>query len=303
LNYKVLECQIIIQIKPLRNFLTSRPVVIIPTHKTTPLPEEVISLEQCQKVLGARDIYLIIPQGMNSDAYKSILPNLKIYEVPAKYMSSHQAYNQLMISPVIFNYFNQYSHILIHEPDVIVFKDDLDFWCAQGFDYIGAPWFEQNKDGAYNLKATGNFGFALLSTHSVNKLFLENPRWYSISMMIRDIFRGLRGKRASLSRALKACGNAGRISGAKDLYKEHCDIFWSYLVPKIAPSFKVAPPQDALHFSWETHLDQCAKLSKNKLPFGIHAWAKHDPNFLKPFFLNLGIPFNPESGNKKAVKK
>jgi hypothetical protein len=284
-------------------FLPYRPVVIIPTHKATPLPEEVLSLRQCQKVLGARDIYLIIPQGMNSDAYKSILPNIKIYEVPAKSMSSHQAYNQLMISPDIFNFFSTYSHILIHEPDSIVLKDDLDFWCAKGFDYIGAPWFQQNTEGAYILQSTGNFGLSLLRTHSISKLFRDNPRWYSATMIIRDIVRGLRGKKASLTRALKACGNAGRISGAKDLYEEHCDIFWSYLIPRVVTSFKVAPPQDALHFSWETHLELCAKLSQNKLPFGIHAWAKHNPNFLKPFFLEMGIPFNIETDIKGVVQK
>lgn len=240
---------------------------------------------------------------MNSDAYKSILPNVKIHEVPAKSMSSHQAYNQLMISPDIFNFFSAYSHILIHEPDSIVLKDDLDFWCAKGFDYIGAPWFKKDVEGTPILEATGNFGFALLCTHSVNKLFLENPRWYTMPMIIRDIFRGLRGKKAAFSRALNACGAAGKLSGAKNLYKEHCDIFWGYLVPKVAPSFKVAPPQDALLFSWETCLDQCAKLSKNKLPFGIHAWAKHDPDLLKPLFSTLGIPASPESGFPESVKK
>ena len=280
-----------------------RPVVIIPTHKAIPLPEEVLSLRQCQKVLGARDIYLIIPQGMNSDAYKSILPNIKIHEVPEKSMSSHQAYNQLMISPDIFNFFSAYSHILIHEPDSIVLKDDLDFWCAKGFDYIGAPWFTQNTEGAYILQSTGNFGLSLLQTHSIRKLFHDNPRWYSATMIIRDMVRGLRGKEGSLIRALKACGNAGRLSSAKDLYEGHCDIFWSYLIPRVATSFNVAPPQDALHFAWETHLELCAKLSQNKLPFGIHAWAKHNPNFLKPFFLEAGIPFNIEADINGVVQK
>ena len=131
---------------------------------------------------------------MNSDAYKSILPNIKIHEVPEKSMSSHQTYNQLMISPDIFNFFSAYSHILIHEPDSIVLKDDLDFWCAKGFDYIGAPWFTQNTEGTYILQSTGNFGLSLLQTHSIRKLFHDNPRWYSATMIIRDMVRGLRGK-------------------------------------------------------------------------------------------------------------
>ena len=30
--------------------------------------------------------------------------------------------------------------MLILQTDAIILRDELDYWCAQPFDYIGAPW-------------------------------------------------------------------------------------------------------------------------------------------------------------------
>lgn len=268
------------------------PVVVIPTHKALPSAEEIFSLKQCNKVLGLRELYLMIPKGLNTDVYREILPTSKIYEVPSECMASHLAYNQLMISPRIYRKFENYSHILIHEPDSIVIRDDLDFWCSQNFDYIGAPWFQKNSNGLHRLHKTGNFGFSLLNTKSINQIFHENLRWYSPSMILRDIFRGLRGKKNSFQKALNGIQIAGKVSGASYLYQEHCDIFWSQLIPKLNPRFRIAPPEQAVKFAWEACLHDCARINQNKLPFGIHAWGKHDQNFLRPLLESAGIFFD-----------
>jgi len=254
------------------------PAIVIPTHRASPLPEERISLTQCQKILGSRDIYLLIPEGLNIDAYHQIFSNIKSIHAPPEFMANHQAYNRLMISPFIFSHLKAHSHILIHEPDSIVIEDDLDFWCHQGFDYIGAPWFKGDSSATLDLSATGNFGFSLINTQVVNEIFASSPRWYSPAMIFRDLFRGLRGGKGYISRALKALGPSGKLSGAFDLFEGHCDIFWSFTVPRVVAKFKVAPPAIAIQFSWETHPEKCYELNGNKPPFGLHAWAKHNPS-------------------------
>jgi len=254
------------------------PAIVIPTHKASPLPEERISLTQCQNILGSRDIYLLSPEALNIDAYHQIFPNLKSIYVPPEFMASYQAYNRLMVSPFIFSHLKAHSHILIHEPDAIVIKDDLDFWCQQGFDYIGAPWFKGDNSVTLTLSAAGNFGFSLINTNSVNEIFLSNVRWYSAAMIFRDFLRGVRGRKGYVSRAINACGNSGKLSCASDLFEEHCDIFWSFIVPKVAPQFTVAPAKIAIQFSWETYPEKCSELNGNKPPFGMHAWAKHNPS-------------------------
>jgi hypothetical protein len=201
-----------------------------------------------------------------------------------------------MISPFIFNALNSHSHILIHEPDAIILKNDLHYWCEQDFDYIGAPWFSSDTAKDLQLKATGNFGLSLIKTKTANTLFTDNPRWFSASMIVREFIRGLRGQKGALSRALKSMGPSGRLSHAHHLYEDHCDIFWSYLAPKVAPHLRIAPPEQAIYFSWEQSPKKCLTLCNGKLPFGIHAWPKYDLTFLEPLLLNSGVILNaPDS--------
>lgn len=266
-----------------------RPAIVIPTHKSEISPEEKISLFQCQKILGNYAIYLLLPQGVSTKAYEAIFPSLQILRVAPEKMSSISAYNKFMISPYIFNVLQSYTHVLIHEPDAIVLKDDLQFWCEQDFDYIGAPWFSSEAPNEFNLKATGNYGLSLFKIKTVKDLFTSNPRWYSFSMIIRDLVRGIRGQKRYLKRGLLAMGAQGRIANASVIYQDHCDIFWSYLIPKIAPHFRIAPPQTAIFFSWEKCPGKSLAICKGELPFGIHAWSKYDLEFLRPLLIKSGV--------------
>ncbi len=215
-------------------------------------------------------------------------------------MASISAYNKLMISPFIFNALNAHSHILIHEPDSIVLKNDLHYWCEQDFDYIGAPWFASDLADDFQFKATGNFGLSLIKTNTANTLFADNPRWFSVSMIVRDLLRGLRGQKDAFKRALKSMGSSGRLSGAHHLYLDHCDIFWSYLVPKVAPHLRIAPPEKAIFFSWEKHPQKCLTICKGKLPFGIHAWSRYDLTLLQPLLIQSGVMLDvPDSSQEE----
>lgn len=268
------------------------PAILIPTHKQEPSLHEKLSLIQCQKILGSYPIYLLHPQGMPITTYQKIFPALRTLTAPPESMASISAYNKLMISPFIFHALNSHSHVLIHEPDAIVLKNDLHYWCEQDFDYIGAPWFTSDVMEHLELKATGNFGLSLIKTKTANTLFTDNPRWFSASMIVRELIRGLRGQKDALSRALKSMGSSGKLTGAHHLYEDHCDIFWSYLAPKVAPHFRIAPPEQAIYFSWEQSPKKCLTICNGKLPFGIHAWSKYDLTFLEPLLLKSGVMLN-----------
>lgn len=267
---------------------TPNPAIVIPTHKEEPTLEEKISLIQCQKVLGNFPIYLLHPLGMKIDAYKAIFPNLMYLSVSPELMGSISAYNKLMISPLIFKALQNYSHLLIHEPDAIVLKNSLIYWCEQGYDYIGAPWFLNEDVSDFRLKATGNFGLSLMNVNAANTIFQRNARWYTPSMILRDLLRCIRG-RADLTRVFKAMGAEGKLTAASRLYTEHCDIFWSYMVPKINPKFKKAPPESAINFAWEKNPEKSFKKCNGEMPFGIHAWSKYNYEFLRPLFIEANV--------------
>ena len=62
-------------------------------------------------------------------------------------------------------------------------------------------------------------------------------------------------------------------------YRGNEDIFWGKFASQIDPAFKVATVDEALHFAFESDPAGSYERIGKKLPFGCHAWAKHDRGF------------------------
>ena len=71
-----------------------------------------------------------------------------------------EGYNELLLSENFYTTFSAFKYILIYQPDSYVFRDELMEWCKEGYDYIGAPWLEDN-DEQIKLNGVGNGGFSL----------------------------------------------------------------------------------------------------------------------------------------------
>ena len=285
--------------------LTIRPVVIVPVHLARPSPTDIVSLQQCGKVLGSREIVLVSPQGLNLTAYRELLPSATELRVEPHWMSSIEAYNRMMISPRIVNELDGYTHMLIHEPDAIVLRDELDYWCRQPHDYIGAPWFEGFAAAAPDAKVigVGNSGFSLHRLDALRRVVTSRKRWYPYQQAAKDLIRGLQGSRDRFHRGTKALGRAGQLRGAWELYDGHCDAFWSHLVPQLDTKFKIASIEESVHFSWELLPARCFQMTHGKLPFGIHAWAKYDLEFVAPHLLTSGVDCHQQINNLQPYYK
>jgi hypothetical protein len=268
-----------------------KPVVVVPVHKATPTKLEVISLRQCGKCLAAKDILLLAPGGLDLAKYRELMLITGEIRVEPHWMESRPAYNRLMISPLVYEDLQGYTHMLIHEPDALVVRDELDYWCLQPYDYIGAPWFDGYNAAAIDapILGVGNFGFSLLRLESMKKTIRSWRRWYPFDQIGRDVVKGLLGHRDRFRRGIGGLGSGGRLRGAWRLYSSHCDIFWSQLVPQIIPDFRVAPAAAALRFSWEVLPSRCFEICGGRLPFGIHAWAKYNLPFLRPLLEASGV--------------
>ena len=128
--------------------------VVIPLYKEQPSAGELRSIVQACKVFKGRDIFYIIPEGMNLSAY----PYQAAYEFPRYYFQSVQTYSELCCYSAFYKTFKDYEYMLICQPDAWAFLDRLDYFCSLGYDYIGAPWPKMNgipRDGV------GNGGFCL----------------------------------------------------------------------------------------------------------------------------------------------
>lgn len=278
----------------MKSLFVINPVVLIPVHKELPSKEESISIKNSGCVLRKHNIFYLCPSSLNLDVYLGLIPTAGQLRVDNHWMNSLRDYNKMMISPMIFKALHEYSHILICEPDAIAISDQLEYWCSRGFSYIGAPWFS----GYYNSKANqqpvavGNSGFSLLRRDHFLAVLTSPTNWYSFPAMAKDLLESLSSSNNNLhQRAISGIINGRSFVSAYKTYWDNCDIFWSKVIPKYFPWFRIPSPDLALRFAWEMHPQSCHILNRGNLPFGIHAWYKYDYTFLRPLLKDAGVNF------------
>lgn len=264
--------------------------VVIPVHSATPSHKELISFKRCFEVLGKHDIYVVAPHGLNMAFYTETVPVFSVKYVPVEWQSSIMAYNKMKIDKAFYNLFKEYTYMLTYELDAYVFRDELNYWCSRGYDYIGAPFFKDVNRSAGVIKMTGvgNSGFSLRNIasclkilESVNRLrsITKIAETYKFGFLLRGfslLEKGLPGIYFSRVRIIRAY--------LQNEYT-HEDTFWSVFIPRIFPRFNVADVSSALCFSFDMEPENCYALNGKQLPFGCHAWYKH-PSFWNPY-----IPF------------
>ena len=261
-----------------------RPLVVVPVHRPEPTVDEAFGIQRCGQILVDHPITFILPDSLSGLAYQRLIPNARLCRVPAKWMASVKSYNRMIIRPSFYSLFKGYTHLLIHEPDALVFADQLLYWCRQSFDYIGAPWFEGFSNPASDAPVIGigNSGFSLIRISAIQRFLLSRDRWISRKLVLWQIYCLLRGQhcRYPLSSLLRMLGSAGSVVGAHRVLEDHCDGFISEWASRIRPSLRLASVEQALHFAWEVSPRRCSELIHGQLPFGVHAWRRYDPDFI-----------------------
>ncbi|MBL7830111.1 MAG: hypothetical protein JNK41_03725 [Saprospiraceae bacterium] len=227
--------------------------IVIPVYKTIPNESELMSLKQTGKIFENEVIILICPENLDCSEYLKYIPRCKICRFPAEYFKSITGYNRLLLSPVFYSAFLTYDYILITQLDVWVFDNQLKYWCEKDYDYIGAPWLEKPPltkkinllpMGKWMYNKVGNGGFSLRKTESH---FNIASKLWSISW----------------------------------IFNKNEDFFWSIIVPNIFKKFNIPKLEEAVFFAFEIAPEKAFELTGKKLPFAVHAWQKHNPDFWK----------------------
>ena len=157
--------------------------IVIPIYKENLDIIDKISLTRLDKVINNKyDIFLVKPKDLNTEEYYKILDKSCVQEIEFKksYFKSTDTYSQLCIQYSFYNKFSKYEYMYIYQTDCYLVKDDLEFWCNKGYDYIGAPiiatdagWKNYRNENEY-VPQVGNGGFSLRKV-SVFK-DLTNPK-------------------------------------------------------------------------------------------------------------------------------
>ena len=164
-------------------------IITIPIYKEYPKQIEIESFKQVLTILYKYDIAIFTYRELNINVYKEIAQEFK-KKISVKYFDQEYfnngtyGYNKLMLSKEFYSNFLEYEYLLIYQLDAWVFKDELDYWCDKGFDYIGAPLFEYkiNKgviQFSKNMQGVGNGGFSLRKIDYCLEL-LNKPHWLPI---------------------------------------------------------------------------------------------------------------------------
>jgi hypothetical protein len=249
--------------------------VIIPIYKTFFGELEEKSFLQCLKVLKDYEIILVQPEELNSCFITDKYNTIQVERFASHYFESIEGYNKLLLSAEFYQRFISTEFILIYQLDAFVFRDELMFWCAKGFDYIGAPWIATQEP------------FLL---RQINKLlfFFKSDKVKRRKIIFYKVGNGGFSLRRTASHLKIASDNEAIIcSLINNKEKEICaieDVFWSLKAPEINPNFRIPDYKEALGFAIDRKPELAIKLNGGKIPFGCHGINKLKViDYWKPF--------------------
>ena len=263
--------------------MSKKVAIIIPFYKDGLLHTESVSLQQCFKVLGSHDIIAIKPESLGLPAEIIQYPFYKITAFQDEFFAGVQGYNRLMLSAGFYNAFIDYDYILIYQLDAFVFKDDLLYWCNEGFDYIGAPWIGPKFP---NIFRSVKIRLQLYYYTRFNIQFKGLPSLKQVKYKVGN--GGFSLRRTEIFSAL-CTEMADKITeyNKRDSYLFNEDVFWSVEVNRKHKILKIPEYQKALEFSFELHPKTALQINNNRLPFGCHDWDLK-VEFWRPIFKDAG---------------
>ena len=252
--------------------------VAVPMVEETLSAESALSLESLRRRALGVDRYLVVPQSLRLGWPHD---DFQVLRVPDAAMSSIAAYNRLMLTPWFYRLFAGYDSLLIFQTDCLLLRDDLADWAAQGWSYVGAPWFARKR--GMRLKAVGNGGLSLRRpADALAVLQAERFHWRPrLGQQIRHFasFKHL----GLLRRTLAAARRDVALEPLGARFVRHFarpeDEFWGQYAPFFHPGFRIPSPAAALDFAFEPRPADCLKLNGGRAPLGCHAWAKMDRAF------------------------
>jgi len=266
--------------------MTERTVaIIVPAPPGERLTEdENISLRHLEHFLGRYDRYLVAPK-----VHPLELPGFNPMRFDSKFFGSTEAHTRLMLSDTFYRAFAEYEFILIYHLDALVFSDDLQYWCSQGLDYVGAPWLTDHRNPERGFKLVGNGGFSLRRVEAFrgvlgSKKYTHRPA---------DYWRRNYGEEPPATKALnfpkRWLKHLNRFNGPRwhaSRFELFEDLFWSRYAVHYRPDFRAATVEQGLRFAFECAPRYCFQQAGQRLPFGAHAWARYDRAFWEPHLLD-----------------
>ena len=111
-------------------------IIPIPDPELTPTQEK--SLHRCLEALARYPVMFITAEGADLAIVKEHKADADIIYFPKEYFQSRQALAKLFLLDEFYDRFSWTDFLLIHELNSWIVKDELHYWCKQGYDYLKA---------------------------------------------------------------------------------------------------------------------------------------------------------------------
>ena len=250
--------------------------VIIPIYIEKLPAIELHALQNNLRVLADYPIVFIAPETLNTAWYeeKHLFENAELLRLTEEWLGQKNGlagYNRMLMSVDFYKLFDC-EYVLICQTDAFIFRDDLKQWCANGYDYVGAPWISSPK---YQYPIFKEY---LWLRMYFSKSQVKLTRYHFINRIGNG---GLSMRKvSSMIKAAEEYADIAEyyLSKNEKLYQE--DVFWS-LVPQW---FNYPSIRAALKFSFDIKPHVCYQLNEDQLPMGCHGITKSSyRDFWKPF--------------------
>jgi Protein of unknown function (DUF5672) len=260
--------------------------IVIPIYKDSMSEKESLSFQRILHVYADREISIACPARLKD--YGLAIGKghpIHVSVFPEKYFRNISGYNRLLMSEAFYNAYIGFEYILICQLDVMVIKDDLDYWVSQSYDNTGAPIFESYTKPGSKLKRGNNGGFCLRKTKSclavlsnIKTSYSElDSLWNMETLLYMKIFRLVRDGLVFNY----------RTAWLKPVINE--DMFWSVIVPDKFPWYSVCGPERAKYFAFDANPRWLFAQCSDTYPMAIHAWWRYDLPFVKEILARINI--------------
>ena len=244
--------------------------IVIPVYKSLGFMDILVVRQAVEMTKGFNKVF-VAPKNFLFDSSFDEFRHFEVEYFSKEFFHNIEGYNRLMLSSEFYERFILYENILIHQTDAHLFKEELEYWCMQGYDYIGAPWyFPDYKDNRLVLFVKTRFMKFFYADEHINDLRHINKVGNG-GLSLRKVSSALAVLQAVPPALIEKYRKASHY-----VYNE--DTFWALEAKVVKKDFRIPKMKDAMRFSLEKNAD-LAYQQIAELPFGCHAFDVHSTEF------------------------